>query len=155
MVPKNMKNMSYAFLMAVLILLMGMSTTITSAATQSNHVSTNGILSQENEKTICTSTENSFTVLFGVIITDAIITEVILWPEENYYIFFCEPLERVTVIGFGTYDSPELNERFYMKTFYNVSSIMGGSYKEMAVTANYSTLLSLHTPMTPCMLYFY
>ena len=147
--------MSYAFLMAVLILLMVMITTITSSATQSNHVSTNGILSQENEKTICTSTENSFTVLFGVIITDAIITEVILWPEENYYIFFCEPLERVTVIGFGTYNGTEVNEHFYMKTFYNVSSIMGGSYKEMEVTENYSTIISFHTPVTPCMLYFY
>jgi hypothetical protein len=155
MVYKNMKNMLYAFFMTVLMLLTVVSTTIAGATIRGSTASTCGDLSEESETAISTGAGNSFQVLFGVIITDAIITEVILWPEENYYIFFLNPFDRVTVIGFGTYNGAEVNEHFYMKTFYNVSSIMGGTYKEIAVTEEYQTIVSFHTPATPCILYFF
>jgi hypothetical protein len=129
-------------------------TTIAGATIRSSNGSTYGDLSKEHKTTITASAGNSFQVLFGVIITDAIITEVIFWPEDDYYIFFLDPLERVTVIGFGAYNGTEINEHFYMKTFYNVSSIMGGTYKEIAVTDEYQTIFSFHTPRTPCILYF-
>jgi hypothetical protein len=147
--------MCYAFLMIILLSLLVVNTTIAGATIRSSTASPYGNLSKERQTTIATNGGNSFQVLFGVIITDAIITEVIFWPEENYYIFFLHPLDRVTVIGFGAYNGTEVNAHFYMKTFYNVSSIMGGSFKEMDVTEDYQTIFSFQTPRTPCLLYFF
>ena len=146
--------MCYAFLMTVLILLMVVDTTIAGATIRSSNANNYGNLSKERTTTISTSGGNSFQVLFGFIITDANITEVIFWPDEDYYIFFLHPQDRVTVIGFGAYNGSEVNEHFYMKTFYNVSLIMGGTYKEIAVTDQYETIVSFHTRVTPCILYF-
>jgi hypothetical protein len=154
MVYKNMKQLCYAFLMMVLILLMVVNTTIAGATIRSSNASTYGDLSKEHRTTISASGGNSFQVFFGVIITDAIFTDVIFWPDEDYYIFFLHPLDRVAVIGFGAYNGSEVNEHFYMKTFYNVSSVMGGTYKEVAVTDQYQTIVSFHTRVTPCILYF-
>jgi hypothetical protein len=64
--------------------------------------------------------------------------------------FFCNPVEKVTVIGFGTYTIPEVNLRFYIESFTNVSILIGGTFKKLEVSGEYQHFSLFVTPSKYC-----
>jgi hypothetical protein len=137
MVDKNMRNIFYAVIMTVLMMLTTVSTTIASATIRDSNTITVSNLLEENEKTINTN-ETYFLLIFGFIIIDAIIERV--EQDNNTYVFLCEPVEKVTIIGFGSYTDEnitELHTHFYMKTFTNVSWIGGITFRKLEASEVY------------------
>jgi hypothetical protein len=80
-----------------------------------------------------------FMVISGMVIVDAKITDV-EQIDTFLYSFVGGPVERVTVIGYGVYSTgngTDMNPRFSMKTFTNVSEIQGIAYKTLQVSDAY------------------
>jgi len=80
-----------------------------------------------------------FMVISGMVIVDAKITDV-EQIDTFLYSFVGGPVERVTVIGYGVYSTgndTDMNPRFSMKTFTNVSEIQGIAYKTLQVSDVY------------------
>jgi len=139
--------------MTLLMLLMAVSATIVSATNRNS----NAILLDELEKNEKTNNANitGFYSFFGVMIADIVITESERHPGG--YIYNCTPVEKVTVIGFGSYynlNDPEANNRFYMKSFTNVSELLFISSTKYDVSDEYQHISLFVTRRTPCMLIF-
>ena len=105
-------------------------------------------LSATSEKSEKTLNENGtgFVFKFGFVTIDAIIKEKESFGTETIY--YCQPVEKVTVIGFGTYynsGSPERDYRFYMETFTNVHSLGFSSTKNFDVSDEYQHFSLLST----------
>jgi hypothetical protein len=154
MVNTNMRHMFYAVGISVLMLLMVLSTTIISATNSGRNAITFDDLSEENEKTIYTIDSNVFNLFFGFIIVDAVISEVIPVPEANYYVFMCEPVQKVTVIGQDAYLESPYNKRFFIKSFTNVSVLIGITFKELEESEDYQHFFVVIKSQFPCELVF-
>ena len=110
-------------------------------------------LSEEKEKTV-NANETSFIVMHGFMIVDAVI-EYVLPYNDSSYLCYCEPVEKVTVIGFGVYanqNDSNWNVRFFMKSFTNVSYVMTFSYKKLEASDEYQHFSLFVTPRNMCAL---
>lgn len=98
------------------------------------------------------SNATHFNFLFGVILIHAII--VMISDKTNFSnICLCMPVEKVTVIGFGFYSSgndPDVHRRFYVKSFTNVSSLVGVTYKKLESSAEYQRFSLFVLPRNSC-----
>ena len=108
-------------------------------------------VSKECKKTIHTN-GTYFNFLFGFMIIDAII--VLIADKTNFSsICLCMPVEKVTVIGFGYYSSvtdSDVHVRFYVKSFSNVSSLVGVTYKKLEASVEYQFFSLFVLPLNSC-----
>ena len=151
MVNKNMRNIFYAVIMTLLMMLTIFSTTIASATIHGRNAITFGDLSEEKEKTIHTSETTYFFFVFGLMIVDGVITHVDF--AKPPYLFTCSPVKKVTLIGIAWLTDLTKNYsvlRFYMKTFTNTSVglIEGNSLKKLEVSVEYQHFSLFVTPFT-------
>jgi hypothetical protein len=153
MISKNVRNIFFAFIMTFLMMLTIFSNTIAGAIIRGSNAIPFGDLSEEKEKTINTN-ENMLILLLGFMSADGVISST--EPLINRYIFDCSPVERVTVIGFGTYFnlSSPIHIRFFMKSYTNVSELAGITYRKFETSEKYRHFSLFITPLTICMLWF-
>jgi hypothetical protein len=134
------------------MLLPAVNTTIASSIISGYDVITFDDLSEKNEKPI-NANRTVFVFIFGFIIADAVIVN--RYSFNNSFLYDCLPVEKVTVIGFGdylTFPDIEVNPRFYMKTFVNVSNLVFSSSKEFEVSNGYQHFSLFVTPNAKCVL---
>ena len=108
-------------------------------------------VSEECKKIIHTNATH-FNFLFGFILIHAIIA--IISDKTNFSnICLCMPVEKVTVIGFGSYSSvndTNVHVRFYVKSFTNVSSLVGVTYKKLEPSVEYQRFSLFVLPRNSC-----
>ena len=106
----------------------------------------------EECKTTIHSNATHFNFLFGFILIHAIIA--MISDKTNFSnICLCMPVEKVTVIGFGFYSSvndPDDHVRFYVKSFTNVSSLVGVTYKKLESSVEYQRFSLFVLPRNSC-----
>jgi hypothetical protein len=112
-------------------------------------------VSEECKKTIHTN-GTYFNFLFGFILIDAVIA--LIADKTNVSsICLCMPVEKVTVIGFGSYGSvtdSDVHVRFYVKSFSNVSSLVGVTYKKLEASVEYQLFSLFVLPANSCVFKF-
>jgi hypothetical protein len=150
MINTKMRHMFYAVGITILTLLMVVSTPIMSATVSDCNAIAFGDLSEENEKTIFSNDSNVFNLFSGFIIVEAVISELIPVQETNHYVFMCEPVKKVTVIGQGAYLESPHKQRFFIKTFTNVSVLIGITFKELEESEHYQHFFVVIKSQFPC-----
>ena len=112
-------------------------------------------VSEECKKTIHTNA-TYFKFLFGFIRIDAVIA--VIADKTNYSsICLCMPVEKVTIIGFGYYgtvNDSDVHIRFYVKSFSNVSSLVGVTYKKLEASVEYQLFSLFVLPLNSCVIQF-
>ena len=108
-------------------------------------------VSEECKTTIQTNATH-FNFLFGFILIHAIIA--MISDKTNFSnICLCMPVEKVTVIGFGSYRSvndSDVHVRFYVKSFTNLSSLVGVTYKKLEPSEEYQRFSLFVLPRNSC-----
>ena len=153
MVYKHKTNIFYAIIMAIVMLLTIVSTTIASATISDSNSITFHDSSEEKEKT-ANANESMFILFFGFVTVNAVIEDGGFY--DNSYQYICEPVEKVTVIGFGSYvyDNDTFHTHFYVKSFTNVSVLGCITYKKLEVSAEYQNFSLFVTHRYVCALIF-
>ncbi|VVB60604.1 Uncharacterised protein [uncultured archaeon] len=90
-----------------------------------------------------TKSGKMFSVAYGVIIAKGII----YYVAEYYglYEFYCAPVEKLTFIGIGGYN---FEHHYYMKTFTNVTEIIGHTIRKLPVSVDYQNFITIHNEIT-------
>ena len=136
--------------MTLLMLLTVVSTTLASAPIRDSNAIPFDDFSEVNEKTI---NKTIFSLVFGVTIINAVI--ILRLPVNYTYFYLCSPVEKVTVIGYGSYGTTNgvnfswTHFRYYMKTFTNVSALAGFTNRKVETSEKYqhfSTFVTLRHP---------
>jgi hypothetical protein len=105
-------------------------------------------LSEVSEKAI---NKTFFVLVFGFVIINAVV--ILRLPVNYTYFYLCSPVEKVTVIGYGSYGTSNgvniswTHFRCDMKTFTNVSGVAGFTYRKLETSEKYqhfSTFVTLH-----------
>jgi hypothetical protein len=90
-----------------------------------------------------TKSGKMFSVAYGVIIAKGIIYNVALY--YGLYEFYCAPVEKLTFIGIGGYN---FEHHYYMKTFTNVTEIIGHTIRALHVSEDYQHFITIHNEIT-------
>ena len=61
------------------------------------------------------------------------------------YEFYCAPVEKLTFIGIGGYN---FEHHYYMKTFTNVTEIIGHTIRALHVSEDYQHFITIHNEIT-------
>ena len=108
-----------------------------------------------SKKTINTT---FFSLVFGVVIIDAVI--ILRLPVNYTYFYLCSSVEKVTVIGYGSYGTSSgvniswAHFRCYLKTFTNVSMVAGFTYRKLETSEEYQHFSTFVTLRRPCLIQF-
>jgi hypothetical protein len=155
MVNKNIRNIFSAVIMTLLILLTAVSTTIASTTINGSNASPVDDFSEVSEKT---STTTFFSLVFGVVIINAVV--ILRLPVNYTYFYLCSSVEKVTVIGYGSYGTSSgvniswAHFRFYMNTFTNVSELAGFTYRKLEPSVESQHFSTFVTLRRPCLIQF-
>jgi hypothetical protein len=141
--------------MTLLMLLTVVSTTRAGTAISDSNAIPLDDFSEVSEKTNNTT---FFSLVFGVVIIDAVI--ILRLPVNYSYFYLCSPVEKVTVIGYGSYGTNNgvniswTHFRCYMKTFTNVSELAGFTYRKLETSEKYQHFSTFVTLRRPCLIQF-
>ena len=132
------------------MLLPVVSTTLAGAPIHDSNAIQHDDLSGIGEKAI---NKTFFSLVFGVVIIDAVV--ILRLPVNYTYFYLCSSVEKVTVIGYGSYGTSNgvniswAHFRCYLKTFTNASELAGFTYRKLETSEKYqhfSTVVTLRRP---------
>jgi hypothetical protein len=155
MVSKNIRNIFSAAIMMLLMLLTVVSSTRAGAPVRDSNALPLDDVSEVSEKTI---NKTFFSLVFGVVIIDAII--ILRLPVNYTYFYLCLSVAKVTVIGYGSYGTSNgvniscAHFRCYMKTFTNVSGLAGYTNRKLEPSEEYQHFSTFVTLRRPCLIQF-
>jgi len=155
MVSKNVRTIFSAVIMTLLMLLTVVSTTRAGTAIRDSNAIPLDDFSEMSEKTNNTT---FFSLVFGVVIIDAVI--ILRLPVNYTYFYLCSSVEKVTVIGYGSYGTSSgvniswAHFRCYLKTFTNVSMVAGFTYRKLETSEEYQHFSTFVTIRRPCLIQF-
>jgi hypothetical protein len=155
MESKNLRNIFSAVIMTLIMLLTVVSTTLAGAPIRDSNAIPLDDLTEVSEKTI---NKTFFDLVFGVVIINAVV--ILRLPVNYTYFYLCSPVEKVTVIGYGSYGTNNdvnfswTHFRCYMKTFTNVSELAGFTYRKLETSAEYQHFSTFVTHRRQCLIQF-
>ena len=155
MASKNIRNIFSAIIMTLLMLLTVVSTTLAGAPIRDSNAIPLDDVSEVSEKTI---NKTFFGLVFGVVIINAVV--ILRLPVNYTYFYLCSPVEKVTVIGYGSYGTSNgvniswAHFRCYMKTFTNVSMAAGFTNRKLETSEEYQHFSTFVTLRRPCLIQF-
>ena len=152
---KNVRNIFSAVIMTLIMLLTVVSTTLAGAPIRDSNAIPLDDLTEVSEKTI---NKTFFDLVFGVVIINAVV--MLRLPVNYTYFYLCSPVEKVIIIGDGSYGTPNgvnfswTHFRCYMKTFTNVSALAGFTYRKLETSAEYKHFSTFVTHRRQCLIQF-
>lgn len=151
MITENKKSIVSAVGIMVVLLITAGSTT--SKTIGSSNAFSCGDVSEDTYETT-EGNHTYFFLFFGLIIADAVITYVEIEHDNITYGFFCEQVNKVTIIGFGSFlhdNDSKADTHFYLNTFTNVSYLAGETYRKLEVSEEYQYFILFVTLHKSCM----
>ena len=138
MASKKLRNIFSAVIITLIMLLTVVSTTLAGAPICDSNAIPLDDLSEVSEKAI---NKTFFVLVFGFVIINAVV--ILRLPVNYTYFYLCSPVEKVTIIGYGSYGiNNDVNFSWthfgcYMKTFTNVSELAGFTNRKLETSEEY------------------